>query len=276
MMQVWSGLLLRMENEAQLAAILAHEIGHYLQRHSLEQLRDAKARAAFATAMIPLGVYGLIGQLVALGGAFAFSRDQERDADRISIQLMRATGYDTREAAKVWANLLDELKANPAGDPTQDSVLFATHPPSDERRMALQALGGNGGGRTGEQDYRNQMACVRFGLLEDEIRRGRLDESVVLLNRLLAREPTQAQLLYFRGEAYRKRDAVGDAELAMADYQAALRHGNAPVQTHRSMAALYRAANQVDASRDAWNRYLAAAPDAPDVELIRQYLEELR
>ena len=274
MMQVWSGLLLRMENEAQLAAILAHEIGHYLQRHSLEQLRDAKARAAFATVMIPLGVYGLIGQLVALGGAYAFSRDQERDADRISIQLMRTAGYDTREAAKVWANLLAELKANPAGDPTQDSVLFATHPPSDERRIALQTLGGDGAGRTGEEDFRAQLKPVRFALLEEEIKRGRLDESVALLNRLLTNEPEQAELLYFRGEARRHRAAAGDADLAMADFQAALLTGNAPARTYRSMAELYRAANQGDAAKAAWKSYLEAAPEAPDVELIRHYLEE--
>ena len=40
MMQVWSGLLLRVDNEAQLAAVLGHEIGHYLARHSVERLRD--------------------------------------------------------------------------------------------------------------------------------------------------------------------------------------------------------------------------------------------
>ena len=42
MMQVWSGLLLRVDNEAQLAAVLGHEIGHYLARHSVERLRDVK------------------------------------------------------------------------------------------------------------------------------------------------------------------------------------------------------------------------------------------
>ena len=51
MMQIWSGLLLRVENETQLSAVIAHEIGHYLQRHSVEQLRDAKSRAAFGQFM---------------------------------------------------------------------------------------------------------------------------------------------------------------------------------------------------------------------------------
>ena len=47
MMQVWTGLLLRVDNEAQLAAVLGHEIGHYLARHAVETLRDAKSRSAF-------------------------------------------------------------------------------------------------------------------------------------------------------------------------------------------------------------------------------------
>ena len=49
MLQVWTGLLLRMDNEAQLAAVLGHEIGHYVERHSVERLRDTKTSAAFGT-----------------------------------------------------------------------------------------------------------------------------------------------------------------------------------------------------------------------------------
>ena len=66
MMQVWTGLLLRVENEAQLAAVLGHEIGHYVQRHSLARLQDAKSRSAFMALMVPLGAIGLIGQLAGM------------------------------------------------------------------------------------------------------------------------------------------------------------------------------------------------------------------
>ncbi len=276
MLQVWSGLLLRMENEAQLAAIVAHEIGHYVQRHSLEQMRDAKARAAFATAMAAAGVVGLVGMLLAVGGAYAFSRDQEREADRISVVLMRKRGYDTREAPKVWANLLDELKASGNGDPSLDSVLFATHPSSAERRAELQRLAAVEGGRVGMQEYRAVLAPLRFGLLEDEIKRGRPAESKVLLDRLLAGEPDSAELLHFRGEALRHRDASGDKPLALADYDAALRTGRAPAVTYRSLGTLYQSMNQPDAARDAWQQYLVAAPDAPDAALIRQSIGENR
>jgi predicted Zn-dependent protease len=211
-----------------------------------------------------------VGLLLAVGGAYAFSRDQERDADRISVVLLRNNGYDTREAPRVWANLLDELKANPDNNPSLDSVLFATHPSSHERRDELQRLAAQVGGRTAAQEYRALMAPLRFGLLEDEIKRGRPAESKVLLDRLLASEPDSAELLFFRGEALRLRDVAGDKALALADYDAALLTGQAPAATYRSLGMLYQSMNQSDAARDAWQRYLQVAPDAPDAALIQQ------
>jgi hypothetical protein len=235
MMQVWSGRLLRMANEAQLATILGHEIGHYLQRDTLERLRDAKARAAFAIAMATAGVVGLVGTLVALGGAYAFSRDQERDADRISVALMRGSGYDTREAPKVWANLLEDLKAGPDRDPTLVSVLFATHPPPRSGASTFKSgRHRTAGGLRPRTTARGSRHCAS-GLLEDEMKRGRPAESKVLLDRLLATEPDSAELLYFRGEALRHRDAAGDKALALADYNAAVRIGQPPAQVYRSM-----------------------------------------
>jgi beta-barrel assembly-enhancing protease len=277
MMQVWSGLLLRMENEAQLAVIVGHEIGHYLERHTVQMLRDAKARSAFALALAPFGLIGLVGQLAVLGSAFAFSRDQEREADTLGARLMERAGYDVREAPKVWGNLLAELQANPGNDPGLDSVLFATHPPSDERRRNLEQLAANSsGGGLGEAAYRRAIEPIRSGLLEDELKRGRYAESLVLLNRLVAREPESAELLYFRGEAYRLRATDGDAALALADLEAAVRSGNEPAATHRSLGHVYRTQQRSDDARRAWLRYLDAAPNAPDNALVRQMLEELK
>jgi predicted Zn-dependent protease len=71
MMQVWSGLLLRVDNEAQLAAVLGHEIGHYLERHSLERLRAAKSGSAVGQFLGLFGVVGLLGQAGLLAGMFS-------------------------------------------------------------------------------------------------------------------------------------------------------------------------------------------------------------
>lgn len=274
MLQIWSGMLLRVDNEAQLAAIIGHEIGHYLQRHTLERLRDLKARAAFGQFLGLFGLVGLVGQVATLASAMAFSRDQEREADRIGVTLMRQHGYDTREAGRIWANLLDELRANPEYEANQDSVLFATHPPSDERRAALDALTlGSEGGRTGADAFQARLAPHRFGLLQDELKRGRPHETVALLDRLLGRAQDDAELLYVRGEALRLRALAGDEERAFGDLQAAARSGREPALTHRALGELHRASGRHDDARAAWTRYLERAPDAPDAGLIRQSLD---
>lgn len=275
MMQVWSGLLLRMENEAQLAAVLGHEIGHYLRRHSVERLRDIKSRSAFGQIIGLFGVVGLMGQLATLAGALAFSREHEREADRIGLQLIREGGYAPGEAARVWQNLLDELRAVPGNDPALNSVLLATHPGADERAQVLSELAAGLSGDTREAEYRAQIAPIRQGLLEDELKRGRLAESLALLDRMVAREADSGELLHFRGEARRLSGTEADLPKALDDFQAALKTARPLASTHRSLGYLHRTLRESEAARAAWGRYLELAPDAPDAALIRQTLTEL-
>jgi predicted Zn-dependent protease len=274
MMQVWSGLLLRVENEAQLCAVLAHELAHFLQRHTLERLRDVKARSAFGTFMTMFGIVGLVAALASVAGAFGFSREQEAEADRIGQDLLERAGYDPREAAKIWDNLLAELKANPDTDPSQSSPMFATHPGVADRSRVLAERAADRSGELGAAEYRSRLAPLRFGLLADELKRGRYAESLVLLDRMLAHEPASAELLYYRGEVRRQRAAPGDAELALADLLAAVATASEPALTHRSLGYLQRGLEQPEAARASFQRYLEREPGAADAALIRQYLSE--
>ncbi len=275
MLQVWSGLLLRVDNEAQLAGVLAHEIGHYMQRHTLDRLRDAKARMAFATFMAAFGVVGLVGQLAAIAGGLGFSRDQEREADSISITLMREAGYDPREASKVWDNLRAELAGAPAGDPTKVNVMFATHPPSDERSATLARLAETAsGGFIGDAEFSAKLAGFQFDLLDDEVKRGQYGETLLLLDRLALRSPARADLLYFRGETRRLRNKDGDLPAALNDLHRAASLGSEPAQVHRSIGYIHQKLERPAEARVAFTRYIELAPSAPDVDLIRTYLIE--
>lgn len=271
MMQVWSGLLLRTENEAQLAAVIGHEIGHYLQRHSLERLRDARARAAFGQIAGMFGVVGLVGALAAAAGALAYSREHEREADRIGVMLMQRAGYDTRAASQVWGNLLEELKANPNADPSKNSVLFATHPPSDERRQTLEGLAaGSPSGNFGAEAFRSRISPLRPMMLEDEIKRGQHSESIVLITRLLRSDTQDSLLLHYRGEAHRLRQEDGDREIALSDFEASLQATAPQPMTHRSLGYLHQAMGNPGKSAEHFKQYLALAPQAPDAELIKK------
>ena len=283
MMQVWSGLLVRMQNEAQLSAVLGHEIGHYLQRHSVEGLRDAKSRSSFAQILgIALGVagggnLGMLAQAGILASGMAYGRDQEREADRIGIALMARSGYAPAEAGRVWGQLLEESEgAKAAGeDVSTPIILFASHPPQEERREVLATAAKRdwpGATRAGADEYRAALAPHRMGFLYDEVRRRRFGESLVLFDRLLKSSPRDGQVQYFKGEAYRLRGREGDTKLALDAYRAALELDNTPPEVHRSLGTVLRQTGEDAEATRAFKRYLDLKPNAEDAELIRSYL----
>jgi predicted Zn-dependent protease len=274
MMQVWTGLMLRMDNEAQLAAVLGHEIGHYLQRHSVERLRDAKARSAFGQFIGLFGVVGALGQLGVLAGQFAYGREHEREADAIGVTLMKKAGYDAAEAAKVWENLRLEHRERPGGGST--SPLFASHPPADERMSALAELARTeSGGAANEATWHEHVKPYVVEWLTEEVKRGQHEESLALFTRLAARSGHAAPYLWARGEVFRLRGAQGDHDLALADYLNAAAAGGEPPETHRGVGMIQRARGNAAEARASFKRYLEAAPQAPDAALIKSYLEEL-
>ena len=276
MMQVWTGLLLRMENEAQLASVIGHEIGHYLQRHSLERLRDARAKSAFATLMAPFGLVGLVGQMGAIASLLAFSREHENEADRIGVALVRKAGLDPREASKVWANVRAEVAAGPGGDPAQRNVMWATHPGVEERQVQLQKLTESDSGDSGEARYLERIEPMLWSLGEEELKRAQYDESIVLFDRLGARRPQRGDLRWFRGEAQRLRGQAGDVDSARAYFEAALTLDKPPAQAHRSLGFIHREQGRKTDAADAFKKYLEAAPAAGDAGLVQSYLSELQ
>lgn len=285
MMQVWSGLLLRVTNEAQLAAILGHEIGHYMMRHSLERLRDAKSRSAFGQFLgvvlsaAGAGGVGGVAQLALLAGMLAYSRDHEREADRIGLELMSRAGYAPLEASKVWAQLLEELKAGSAerDEYWSESVLFATHPPAEERHKALAAAAaaasGVAAGRTGEDEHRKAIARHRSEFLAEELKRRRFGETRVMLERMLAALPGDGELQYCLGEAHRLRAQSDDLKQALDAYRRAESMQGTPAELYRSKGLVLRQLGETSEAEAAFARYLELNPTAPDSALIRTYLK---
>lgn len=277
MMLVWSGLLLRVENEAQLVAILGHELGHYLERHQVEQLRAAKNQAVLST-MVGMvgGVGGFLGQMGLMANMFAFSREHEARADRMGMRLMRHAGYDGREAAVVWDNLLAELQVTGGKEAGKRGDLFETHPATAGRRDELLQLAGDVGGELGADRFRKVIAPLRLGWLQDEVKRGQYEESLVLFERMLKKDPQDVEVLYARGEVYRRRDEAGDVGKALADLDRASRLPKAPADTFRALGLVHKQRNDRAGAVQAFETYLAQAPQAPDAGMVRSYLEELK
>ena len=275
LMQVWSGLLLRVDNEAQLAAVLGHEIGHYLERHVVERLRDLKNKSAAAMFVSMFGLPGALAGLGIAASAYGFSREQETRADKLGMQLLRRAGYDGREFPRVWDNLLAELKVTGGDDVGKRSVLFATHPPAGDRRDALLQIAGEGG-KLGVDELERVVAPHRMEWLQEEIRRGQFEESLELFNRKLQQRPDDPHFLFARGEIRRLRNTDEDLPPALADLQRGAAVLKAPPEVFRSLGLLHKRREEPALAADAFDKYLVLAPEAGDAGLIKTYLKELR
>jgi predicted Zn-dependent protease len=274
MMQVWSGLLLRVESEAQLAAVLGHEIGHFLQRHSLARLRDIKDKAAAGQVLALFGLVGAIGQIAVAASAYGYARDHEREADRIGAQLMHRASYAVDDAGKVWDGLLQEVRARDDGQSTEASPLFATHPPSEERRDTLARLAETlAGGERRTAAYAEHVLPYLDEWCADEVKRAQYSESVALFSRLIGAGAHRSLMSCYRGEAYRLRGRPGDLELASADYRTAA--DAAQPKAFRGLGLIARQRQQPAEAIAAFRRYVDLAPAAPDAPLIQSYISEL-
>lgn len=132
-----SGMLTMLENEAQLAAVMAHEISHATQEHTWRQLnKDKGKKTALAVGGIAAAAFGLYGvsdilQLTLAAMQNGYSRRLEDQADRVGLEYLAAAGYDPREAPRVW-----KLMAKRYGDaPT--NFFWSSHSNHSTRRSFL-------------------------------------------------------------------------------------------------------------------------------------------
>lgn len=281
MMQVWTGLLLRCNDEAQLAAILGHEMGHFLRQHSIQRYRDARDKASVATflgmglAVAGAGGVGPLVDLALVASMFAYSRDQEREADQVGLELMTKAGYAPMAAPEVWEHLIAESKA---GTATRSSgFLFATHPEPEERLGTLRDMAAHADAKAadrGHDRYRAQLAGIRQRIVADELALRQYGRSEVVFNRLLARSPDDGLLWYAKGEVCRLRDGPDDAAQARSAYEKALATGGAPPETYRSIMMIEMKTGARERAQSAFDAYVKLKPDASDAEILRTLITQ--
>ena len=284
-MIVNTGLLARVRNEAQLAAVLGHEAGHYFRRHSLDLYRDTRRKSSMASAAaFALSTYSesnnawiMINRAIMMSSS-RFSRDLESEADAYGLMLMARAGYPPRAAFEMWEQLVDERRASAAARHKRyrdgTSAELSTHPPTEERMTDLADTAGYLAGKgelPGSEDLEEWAAVIRpyqAMLLQEQIHLNDPGVSLYLLESL-AKDGWTGRLRFNEGEVYRLRNANGDDLKAAAAYAAAIALPDAPPEAWRAHGyALLKAGNESEAN-EALNRYLAMKPDAPDAAMIR-------
>ena len=129
-----SGLMLRAENEAELAGVMAHEIAHVAARHGTKQATRGQIANLATIPLIFMGGWTGYGIRQAAGfaipmGFLRFSRGMESEADLLGLQYLYKTGYDPTSFVDFFEKLLAEQKRKPG----TLSKLFSSHPPTGDR-----------------------------------------------------------------------------------------------------------------------------------------------
>ena len=132
------GILLSLDNEAELAALLGHELGHVNARHTAEQMsKGMLTQAVVGGLAVAAGTQGAfygniasqLGQVGAGALLASYSRENERQADALGLEYMVQSGY----SAEGMVGLMDMLNSIGKHRPSAIELMFATHPMSQER-----------------------------------------------------------------------------------------------------------------------------------------------
>jgi len=136
-----SGLILRAQEEAELAGVMAHEISHVTARHGTKQATKGEIMQLATIPLVLLGPGGWAGygiyqalQLAIPLSYLKFSRDSEREADFLGIQYMYKAGYDPN----AYITFFERIQADEKRRPGTIPKFFSTHPPTPERIEAAQ------------------------------------------------------------------------------------------------------------------------------------------
>lgn len=235
------GLLSKMDNEAQLAGVLGHEIGHVAARHAAA----GYTRQVFAGLITTVAAAGLKsadvagGDLLLKGGQLAtnlvlmkYSRDQERQVDDLGMEYMVQAGYNPEGMIQ----LTEILKGSGSRTPSQLEVMFSTHPPSQQRYWAAvdKAKSYPQNIRSSDRLYTSRFKRNVSGLRQDAPAYELMDKGIKaageknysqalkLLRQATNKAPDQALIWVMRAsierDAGQKSDAYASAQEAVKRY----------------------------------------------------------
>jgi predicted Zn-dependent protease len=196
---VHTGMLARLNDEDELAALLAHEITHVAGHHGLV---DHRATKKASIAGLVLGGISVWGGAIAVGlqaSVFGFSRDLEQEADDRAASTLRDSRYDPH----ALPDLLDILGRDYDGLDPRIPTIWSTHPEIRARAETSRALVANLPRRERTVDgFEDAVYGLRAMTVQDYIRDEYPQTALALAEDLVARHPDDARTVQLLGDAW--------------------------------------------------------------------------
>lgn len=271
---VHTGLLARLENEAQLAIILAHEVTHSTHRHGLRNRRKVKNASAFL-ASFTVATYGLgalLGGFGTMASVSGYSQDLEHEADQGGFALLLAAGYDPREAPRAFELLRDEAVRNK----TKEPFFFGSHPRLSERIANFQALLAAlpEDRRRGDADsstYARSLVQAFMLNARAALQAGDFDQVATSVERVIAVLPEDKSARLLLAEAQRKHGRDEDLKNARSSLEKLTRESPGLAPAWRELGLVLLKLDDASGAALSFQHYLTLAPSADD----RPYIETL-
>ena len=283
MMVVWTGLLLRAQNEAQVAAVIGHEAGHYIKRHSLKAWLDAKSRTdLMAILAIGLAVGGVpsggdifnLTQLLQAGFMAKHSRDNEREADKIGLDLLIKGGYDPKEAPKIWENIIKEMEL---GEINKPLAFLASHPAPEERIKNLKKQTQsyeNIEAKKNEKELKQKTSPHLKKWVKDEMRlKNKVEQTEFVIDLVYGDNKNEYLLKFYKGEIYRLRgDIENNFQKAIDLYKESIKLKDDFADVYKELGLLQLKIEKDKKAKKNLQRYLDLAINPKDKSIIESYL----
>jgi predicted Zn-dependent protease len=282
---VHSGILARLDNEAQLAALLSHEITHCTHRHSLRVIRSIKDRPAHIAAVqrtvakIPAiqAVARLLGATGSMAAVTGYTQVLENEADRVGLDLMVKANYDAKEALKLFEHLKQEIEDEGIEEP----YFFGTHPHVQQRlnnvknwlakdKERIKAIVKN------TSEFQTGLQGVVLANARLDLKLGRFDVARKTLGKYLDMQPNDARAYYLLGEILRQRNRQKDAGAAVIYYKKAISLDPTFAEPYKAMGLLHYKVGEKQLAKKFFESCLLLSPNASDKAYIQGYLKNCK
>jgi predicted Zn-dependent protease len=273
---IHSGILARMDNEAQLAALLAHEMVHCTHRHSLRVLRSIKDRTAAKNDRPPrvrelAQLLGITGSIASLGG---YTRELETEADRVGLDLAVKANYDPREILNLFGLLKQEIELEGVKEP----YFFGTHPKVGQRienvnNWLAEKYRGKITGIKNTDVFQSKISRLVLDNARLDLRQGRFFVAQRTVEKFLAVKQDDARAYFLLGEVFRQRGRQEDAAAAIKNYEKSISLNPSFPEPHKAMGLIHYKDGKKRLAKKHFESCLLLSPDTIDRAYIQGYLK---